>query len=448
MPATAEPPAAPPAAASPPAAPSSQPAIAARTTINVSELPKEAAPVAPPKPGSARERMGKSLRAKFGGEAEAEAPPAPVTPPKTESPPRPKEAESAKHEAETDRVAGAEDAPAPAADAPAADTATATVDAKGKRVSPWKLVDQFKERATKAEARALELEKQVLPEEQRKAQSQELETLRSQVKAMADELRFHNAEQYDPDIKKADAEYQESWKRAMSELGEITLTDPETRQPRAVTSADLLELVNMPLGKAREVADAVFGNFADDVMAHRKEIRRLFEAKGAKLEELKKTGAERERQRAEQYQAQTKQLADFVKTTYEKAVSEALADEKHGHYFKPREGDKEWNDRIEAGFKLVDRAYSENAMDPRLTPEQRTERIRRHAAVRNRAASWGALRYQNERLTKQIEALEAELKSYKTSQPPAGGRTAPATKEAPRGMAGLRASLQEIAKPG
>ena len=421
-----------------PAAPASQPAAAARTTVNVSALPKPTEPIAPAKPGSARSRLSEAMHKKFGGE---ESPaPKPAATPKEEPAPAERPGEETPAPETPAAEAGEDKKPAPA---PAAE------EGKGKKVSPWKLVDQFKERATKAEQRALELEKSVVPEAKLKELHTKMQDYEKRIQEMTEDLRFHNAEKYDPDIKKLDADQTATWNRAMKELGEITLKDPQTEQQRAVTADDLLELVKLPLGRAREISDEVFGKFSDDVMAHRKAIRELFDQRTAKLEELKKTGATRDQERQQKFQQGREQLQQFTKTTYEKANAEAATDPKHGHFFRPRDGetdaDKEWNARLEKGFKLVDEAYNANSMDPRLTPEQRAEVIRKHAAVRNRAASWGAVRYENERLKKQVEKLQSDLKAYQTTTPAAGGRGGPAPKEELHGMAGLRADLRKIA---
>jgi hypothetical protein len=211
----------------------------------------------------------------------------------------------------------------------------------------------------------------------------------------------------------------------MSELSEITITDPSTQTARAVTANDLMELVNMPLGKARELADTIFGSFADDVMGHRKEIRTLFDQQAQALEEAKTKGAEREQLRKEQYQKMYGTVSNQVKEAWDKINATILEDPKNGEYFKQREGDEDWNSGLKKGFELADRAFSENPMDPRLTPEQRSEIIKRHAAVRNRAAGWGPLKKEVVKLRKQLTEMESELKVYKTSTPAAGG-TVPA----------------------
>ena len=84
------------------------------------------------------------------------------------------------------------------------------------------------------------------------------------------------------------------------------------------------------------------------------------------------------------------------------------------------EGDEEANTRLKKGFEIADRAFSVNPLDPKLTPEQRQEVVRLHSAVRNRAAAFGKLVYQNEKLAAKAAELEAELAKYKNAQPGAG----------------------------
>jgi hypothetical protein len=207
----------------------------------------------------------------------------------------------------------------------------------------------------------------------------------------------------------------------MSELGELTVKTPDGE--RAMTDRDMLELVNLPLARAREVAEQAFGSFADDIMAHRKTIRSLFEAQSAALDDAKKNGEAREKDRTEKYQRSMGTVQKAV-TDHWNTVNESLVkDEVLGKLFRPVEGDKAGNDRLAKGFEMVDRAWKENPMDLSLTPEQRQEIIERHAAVRNRAAAFGRLRYQNEQLAKQVKDLEDRLKAYQSSTPPIGGDT-------------------------
>jgi hypothetical protein len=444
MPATIEPPAAP--GASAPAKPSAA-EQAAKVTINVSDLPKGDPASKPPKPGTAKAKLFDAMKKQFGGEPDrTPAKPADTTAVKpADAPP-----DDAGYKT-TGTADGGDDSPAlPSSEKPSAEAAAVTATPagdgdKGKKVSPWKLVDQFKERATKAESRILELEKQVIPEEQRKASEIKYQELESKSKAMAEELRYYQSEKYDPDVIKAKEEYSRAFNRAMKELKEVSVVDPATQQPRALTVNDLAELAFMPLGQAQATAKEVFGDLAPYVMDHRNEIRKLWDAQEAVKEELKKNGSAREQQRAQEHEKQFQQLTEFVNKTYEEANKEVAADPKHGHFFKPIEGDKEWNARLEKGFKLVDEAFSVNSHDPRLTQEQRAEVIRKHAAVRNRAAAFGPLRHRVESLEKALKAAQEELKQFKETTPTTGGRAAEPVTEKKKGMAGLMDDLRKIA---
>lgn len=440
MPATLEPPA-PAAPAASPGSKTSVAAKAAQTVINVSALPKAVEAAKPPKAGSARARLYDDMQKKFGGTApEAATAPPPTAEPASAASPTAEEAVKPAGEA------GEPATPAPAQpETPAAPSAETPAAGPAKKMSPWKLVDQFKERATKAEARVLELEKQVVPAEKVQETKAYLEQLEAKVKDMTEDLRYYNAEKYDPEIIKAKDEYMRGLTRAMSELKDVTVTDPGTNQPRALTINDLAELAFMPLGQAQQVAKEVFGELAPYVMDHRNEIRRLWDQQKAALEELKKGGSTREQKRMEEAQQQAQKLGQFINETYQTAIKEAIEDPKFGQWFKARDGDEDWNSRLEKGTKLVDEAMANSPLDPKLTPEQRAEIVRKHAAVRNRAIAFGPLRHRVETLEKQLAEALAELKQYKETTPTTGGRTAPAPAEKPRGMAGLMADLQRIA---
>jgi hypothetical protein len=206
----------------------------------------------------------------------------------------------------------------------------------------------------------------------------------------------------------------------MAELGELTVAQSDGSE-RPLAPQDLLELVNLPLGKAREQANQIFGDFADDVMSARKEIRNLFEAQNKALDEARKNGAERDQKRQQEWTAAQETTKKQATELWNKINDEIIKDEKVGVYFKPIEGDTEGNERLKKGFDLADKAFSGlNAFDPRLTPEQRSEVIKIHAAVRNRCAAFGRLTYQNQKLQADLKSLQEELAKFKGAQPGAG----------------------------
>ena len=435
---TAPPPAAAPAAAKPTAA-----ELAARTTINVSTLPTDTVPTKPPKPGSARARMYEALNKKFGGDDNTEAPRAASS--KTAPPP----AAPAAEEAPTTKAGGEPGDQSPPGSSPPAEPPAAPAPgeapATGKKLSPWKLVDQFKERATKAEARLLEVEKQIIPEEQRKANEAQLEEMRAKIKEMSEELRFVHAEKYDPDVIKARTEYERAFNRAMTDLKTISIKDPATDQMRPLTVNDLAELAFMDLGQAVTVAKEVFGDLAPMVMDYRNEIRRHWDTQEAVKKQLKQTGAQREQERLEAAKRTSQTLNEEIQKHYHQANESILSDAKHGLFFKPHAGDEEWNKQLDSGLKFVDEALAGNAFDPKLTAEQRAEIVRKHAALRSMAAGWRPLRYRLRVLEKQLAEANEELKQYKATSPTTGGRTTPPPPEKRRGMAGLMDELQKIA---
>jgi hypothetical protein len=358
-------------------------------------------PAPPPKPGSAKEGLSQRLKQKAGLEPEK-----PITAPPPAPTPKPNEPapESPETPAETETP---ETTPA---------TTGKTPEAKQK-ISPWKIVDQYKAKVGELEQQIAAFKTAGVPKEVQ----ERISKAEARAKELEDEIRFVSYEK-SPEFKtKYQEPYEKAWSRAISEVKELTVNGPDG-QPRSVGAEDILDLVNLPLGKARELANSLYGDFADDLMAHRKEIKTLFEQRTGALEEAKKTGALREQQLREQHEKTYGEISSQVKEHWTKANESALADEKNGPFFKPVEGDEHWNQRLAKGFELVDRAFAENPLDPNLTSEQRAAVVRRHAAVRNRAAAFGPLKYKVSQLETKVAELTKELEQFKGSTPTTGDR--------------------------
>lgn len=387
---------------------------------DIGNLPGETRPGSPDKPRpSLRENLEKRAKP-IGGEIISQ----PGDQPKPADKPKPEVVEDE----------GGDEAPPASTDdgKPVADGKPAIDPKTGKppKANPWKLYDAEKKARAKAEEEAQRLRSAVMPEQERGEVMKRVEAAEKRATDLENEIRYVSYEKSTEFKEQYQAPYESAWKRATTELAEISITDPATNQPRAVTSQDILELVNLPLGKAREIADEVFGKFADDVMGHRKEIRGLFEKQNEALKQARENGGLREKQRQEQYQKQNSEVAGFVQTAWKKANDEFLADPVNGEYFKPKEiaegatptpEEAEWNEALERGFKLVDEAWGSNAMKPGLKPEERQAIIKKNAAVRNRAAAFGPLKRQNKRLLDKVKQLEKELGEYAESTPGAGG---------------------------
>lgn len=321
----------------------------------------------------------------------------------------------------------------------------------GKKTSPWRVVDQFKAKVASlekelAEARASGSKPGELPQEA----TERISKAEARVKELEEEIRFTNYQKSTEFQDQYQKPYEAAWARAIKELSEVTVQDT-AGNVRAASAEDMLTLVNLPLGKAREQADAMFGAFANDAMAHRKAIKELFDKQQEAVTNARGKAQEWEKTRTETANRMRGEIDKQVGEIWTKANTDATTDAKYGQYFTPRESDPEWNQRLSKGFELVDKAFSDaNPRDPRLTPEQRKSIIERHAAVRNRAAAFGPLRFEAERLTKRVGELEKELAEYKATEAPQGGGARPAAKNGASAndpMASLREALRKRARP-
>ncbi len=384
----------------PPPAPPPSP----KTEIHVTPTAIETGPAAaPPERGSPRDQFNKRLRARV----------------------KPQFFEQ-KEETGAKVVASPQENPPPeptAASATPSEAATPKPEVKEKK-NPWKLVDEYKARASKAEQELVEARNSGLNPNERKSIDETMAALKKQNEELENEIRHVNYAKSAEYKTKYQEPYEKAWNRAVKELTQISVTDRGTSRKAEV--GDLSALVSMNINDARDYADNTFGKFADDAMGYRKEILGLWEAQETALTEAKEKGGTREKERAAAMQQYQQQTGGQIKSFWEKSNQGFLADKDLGPLFSPVEGDQDGNQRLAKGFELVDRAFSENPSDPNLTPEQREVIVKRHAAVRMRAAAFGRLRAQYQSLQAKYEKLEKEVGQYKASVPGTGGRTAPA----------------------
>ena len=419
-------------------APTSQPAMspalaaASKTEIHIGAVPASAEKQAPPKKGSAKEAMFKTMSDRFSKE-EGAAPAAKATEKVVEKPEAAKSLENADEGGEK------------AASAEAPKTVT---DPKKDKVSPWKLVEEHKAARAAAEAKILELEKRAIPEAKWKETQDTLTAREKRLSELEEEIRYVNYSKSEEFKNKYQQPYEKAWSRAMGELGELTIETADGNA-RPLNANDILELVNAPLGKAHELAVEKFGDLAGEVMAHRKEIRNLFDQQASALDEARKSGANREKELTEKNQREFGEVSGVIKETWSKANDEAKADEKYGRFFTPVDGDEQGNQRLAKGYELADRAFSENPLAPGLTAEQRQAIVKRHAAVRNRAAAFGRQVYMIQQRDTEIADLKKQLAEYKGSEPGAGG-SKPAVTQAgkPTSMGRIHDALLKIGRQG
>ena len=376
-----------------------------------------------PKPKSAKEDMHDALRKKAG----VEEPPKPAEPPK----------------------AGEAKGAAPEGAHPPAGTAE-----KKDKPNPWKLYEAEKTARASVEQQLQQMRQGQVSENDRKSFEDRVTKAEARAKELEDHIRFvdyQKSEEFQRDHAKP---LESAWQRAVEELSEIHITDPATNQPRPVTAQDIYELVHLPLDKAREIAKEVFGEFADDVMGHRKEIKGLLKKQADALETAKKNGDTRKQQQDEQAKTQREALTKEVSTRFNEYVAEVTADKVNGEFFTPRkpavEGteltpeEKEHNEALEGSWKRLNQWKSPTEQG--ITSEERASRLKLDIAMRHMAAAFPGMKKLIFRLRKERAEIEKQLAGYRQSTPPAGG-SQPSSNGHQQGSAreSLREGLRKLA---
>jgi len=343
--------------------------------------------------------------------------------PKTPEPPKPTETTPPETTPASDELGLESESPKPPEtkpdDAPATDKPPEKMlDEKGKpvdtkKVSPWKLLDQFKGRLTAAEKENVELKERLTKMADVEAASKQIESIQKRNQELEEEIKYQNYSKSKEYEEKYQKPYEAAWAKAAKELAELEVLDETGTVTRHATSQDLIALANMPLGQARKTATAMFGDSANDVMLHRQRIIDLSDAQREALETARKSGSDRQEQSSVKQQA----VAKEVGTLWEQFNSEAAS---KLEYLKPKEGDNDWNAALTKAQSLVDTAFGQSPIDPNLPPEQRAKIVKAHAAIRNRAIAYSSLKLENTRLRTQIAERDAKLKEYEGSEPGAG----------------------------
>jgi hypothetical protein len=279
----------------------------------------------------------------------------------------------------------------------------------------------------------------------KKTFEEEISKLKSQNDELEKRIRFVDYAKSAEFRTKYQEPYDKAWADAVKELSEISITDPQTGEVRAASVTDLAEVVNLPLGKARERAEELYGKFADDAMAFRKQIVGLYQAQDGAL----KDAQENTLKRRDEFTKLQIDTASTIKTLWDRANAEFLEKPDLAEFLKIPEADTDNTGRLKKGYELVDRAFSINSADPRLSKETREEAVRMHAAVRTRAAAFGVVRHMLVAERKKSAALEKELAQYRQTIPRPGGSSGPDTTPAQpsKGWDAIRSGLAKIARP-
>lgn len=289
-----------------------------------------------------------------------------------------------------------------------------------------KVAEEYQPTIQRLEAKLKELE---AAHKDDPANKQRLEAAQKRVEELESEIKFVNYKKSSEFKDKYEKPYQEAWDIAVRQISQLQVST-EGGEPRAATASDILALANLPLGELDAKAEELFGRSAPRVIRHIEKIRELSDAQHKALEEAQKSAGDREKQLTEQQQQAKQQVIKLWQ-----GANDELA-KKYPAWFSKDEADAEGNTLLEKGFSLADLHFVGPAD---LTPDQVEllppafrdalkargsltvqERVRLDALLRNKIASHDRLAMRLKKANGRIKELEASLKQYEESEPPAG----------------------------
>lgn len=265
-----------------------------------------------------------------------------------------------------------------------------------------------------------------------KATQERVSQLEARNAELEQEMRFTNfakSKEFDEKYRKP---YVAAWQDMLRDIEELTVEvagQDGQATTRQATEKDFLTLANLSLGEARRQANAMFGDSADDVMHHVRNIRELAKKQNAALEEARQSAETNAQTVAEQ-----NKTAQATRLKWWNDANTELA-ERFPRWFKPADGDTEGNQLLTKGFALADLLFrgtalseAEKAMLPakfRADIEQhgklsQENMVRFHALVRNKVANHDRLARQVNKLQKELADAKKALEEFEGSAPGTG----------------------------
>lgn len=230
--------------------------------------------------------------------------------------------------------------------------------------------------------------------------------------------------------------YEQSWAKAIHDLTQLTIEDGEGNR-RQVTPKDIEALASLPLAQLDETAEQWFGKSAHRVIRHVESIRELAEKQHNAIEQAKTNAEKHHTENQNRSKAEREQLNDIWQKAHK------LLQEKMPEMFGSPETDPEGNAAFERGLRFYDETV--NPDSGKNLPAD--VRVKRMAAIRNKAAAYDRLALHNKSLKEENAKLKAELKQFEKSEP-SGGSTKAQDKGGDGGGESAEAELDRLSKSG
>lgn len=327
------------------------------------------------------------------------------------------------------------------------------VDEKGRKRNPWDLVNNYRSRNRELTKEIDDLRSKAGGDGQLPGEwKSKWELMEKRNKELEDEIGFVNYRKSKEFVDTFEKPYQTAWQEALQALSGLKVkfqrTDQETGEvipeERDLTSHDITILAGMDPSAARQEMKARFPEDWVEVKTHVDKVRALANAQNKHLEERQSKGGEWQKARQQEQQQMVSALVAENKKVWTDTIAEHV---KKYDFLRPVDGDVARNDRLEKSVAFVEEALKVNAMDPRLTPEQRREVLKKHVILRNRAIGFGVLSHENKALKGKLAELEKTLQQYQASEPGAGdGRGREGLSQEPSSLDAAAAGLLKYAR--
>jgi hypothetical protein len=242
---------------------------------------------------------------------------------------------------------------------------------------------------------------------------EENKTLKKRLDEVEGELRYLDYTKSQDFKDKYEKPYQDAYGDAIEEVKELWVSTDDGNS-RPATPGDFQKIMAADQQDVRALAAKLFGEASSDVLALRRKLVEMNKNANRESKRYREEAGERERQRTLKQSEEKSQLEGL----WNKAVS--TIEERYPEYFKPIEGDEEYNRELKAGYETVNKAHT-----PNLPME---EKIARLAALRHRAAAFRAQVFVNKRLKARVAELEGVVADYEKSAPTGGSGSSEASR--------------------
>jgi hypothetical protein len=263
-------------------------------------------------------------------------------------------------------------------------------------------------------------------EEATKALKAEMDSIRKNAEELDTEVRYLNYTRSSEYKQKYETPLREAWQTALGDIEGIRVTDADGTE-RDANHQDIMALLNVPVAKAAIIAQETFGPAAPEIMAHRRRLIELTQARDKSIAEWKEKGAQREvesKKQLESRQTRSRDLFESQFADYEKT---------HAQLFGREEGDEDGNKLLDESDRLVRIALKGEGIDADMGYDDKVDLITKaQAQVALRARAYGRERLRVIRLQQKVAELEKKVGKVRSSEPGQGEGTSTATRVSPK----------------